>query len=237
MRTTPILFSHRVYLLTCLGHTPRVCKANACSRLMGKFTKIHPRRIQSKSFKRSSNSWPHISAETFFYRDKERVRWRRARGARTMFGLGGSLSFSLLGASRRSSSGSMRIELSFFCSIFPTVWRPDAGGPRMMIFGATRKRIPSDLTVRKGQMNEPSTSFFRNSIICVSGSFGRSTSNDEMHLWREKERYQLRIESIEIFRLFVIFVLARRANNCNWQEEMKGVKSNISRWGKANYLK
>lgn len=61
---------HRVYLLTCLGQTPRVCKANACSRLMGKFTRIHPRRTQSKSFKRSSYSWPHNSAGTFFYRDK-----------------------------------------------------------------------------------------------------------------------------------------------------------------------
>lgn len=75
------------------------------------------------------------------------------------------------------------------------------------------ENMPSGLINRR-ETDEPSTSFFRKSIRCVSGSFGRSTSNDEMHLLNEREKaksqYQTEndIKSIGIFRLFVIFVLS-----------------------------
>ncbi len=41
-------------LPTCFGDIPRLCNAKVCSRLFGKSIKIHPRREQSVSFKRSS---------------------------------------------------------------------------------------------------------------------------------------------------------------------------------------
>lgn len=125
-------------LPTCFGQTPRVCNANACSRFVGKLSRIQPRRIQSKSFKRSSYNWAQRSAETFFYENKYQLnRLTRSTCLRlTIDGWGGNLSFILLGASRNKSSGSITTLFNFFCNIFAIVCRPEAGAPRIITFGA-----------------------------------------------------------------------------------------------------
>lgn len=57
----------------------------------------------------------------------------------TIFGFAGNLSFILLGASRRISSGSIKTAFVFFCNNFPIVCRPEAGGPIIRIFGTKKK--------------------------------------------------------------------------------------------------
>lgn len=58
---------------------------------------------------------------------------------RTKFAFGGNRSWNFGGTFCRSSLGSIKTALSFFCNIVAIVCRPDAGGPRMIIFGARKK--------------------------------------------------------------------------------------------------
>ena len=126
---------------------PLACNAKACSRTNGKSTKIHPRRWQSKSFKRSSYNWTHnaVGILSYFITSNSLIEINLIRLPTTV-GFAGRAALNLLGISRRSSSGSMITALTFFCNIFARVWRPDAGGPRMIIFGATKRNTDREKT-------------------------------------------------------------------------------------------
>ena len=112
------------------------------------------------------------------------------RHSRTTFALAGNLSFKRVGASRRTSLASINTPLNFFCKNFPSVRRPDAGGPRMTIFGAKIRRIQlTNVLITDYSVSfSPSISLLIKSIKYVIGSSGRSTSNDEIHLCRRKKK-------------------------------------------------
>ncbi len=109
----------------------------ACRKYFTSIPKIHPRRIQSKSFKRSSIKWLHNDGVILCYIKFKVFILAFNIKLHTISGFGGNRSFNLLGTSRKRSSGSIRIAFNFFCNNLPIVWRPEAGGPRIRIFGTS----------------------------------------------------------------------------------------------------